>query len=104
MRRHLRATITAYSPRSRNRGLDHVNRDKAAADKAEISLSREDDDSIRFLADLLAEPLDSIAELYGREVARSRPRARVTTFLPVVVSRLVRRLGVRGRVEARRID
>jgi hypothetical protein len=83
-----------------------VNRDpfKAAADKAEISLSREDQDSIRSLADLLAEPLDSIAELYAQELARLRPRARVTTFLPLVVSHLVRRLRVRGRAEARRTD
>ncbi len=65
-------------------GWTHVNRDpfKAAADKAETSLSREDQDSIRSLADLLAKPLDSIAELYAQELARLRPRARVTTFLP----------------------
>ena len=83
-----------------------MNRDpfKAAADKAEISLSREDQDSIRSLADRLAEPLDSIPELYAQELARLRPRARVTTFLPLVVSRLVRRLRVRGRAEARRTD
>jgi hypothetical protein len=81
-----------------------MNRDsfKVAADKAQTSLSREDEDSIRFLADLLAEPLDSIAELYARELARLRPRARVTAFLPLVVSRLVRRLRSQG--EAPRTD
>ena len=82
--------------------MDRVDRNpfKAAADKAEISLSREDEDSIRSLADLLAEPLESIADLYARELARLRPSARVTAFLPLVVSRLVRRLRARGRSEA----
>jgi hypothetical protein len=95
--------MTANSPKSWDRDLDRVDRDpfKAAADKAEISLSREDDDSICSLADLLAEPLDPIADLYARELARLRLRARVTTFLPLVVSRLVRRLRARGRSEAR---
>ena len=84
--------------------MDRVDRNpfKAAADKADISLSREDEDSIRSLADLLAEPLDSIADLYARELARLRPSARVTTFLPLVVSRLVRRLRARRRSEALR--
>jgi len=93
-------------PSSRKRALDHVNREsfKAAEDKAHTSLSREDEDSIRSLADLLAEPLDLIAELYARELARLRPRARLTTFLPLVVSRLVRRRRLRGRAEARRTD
>jgi hypothetical protein len=90
------------APKSGN--LDRADRDpfKAATDRAEISLSREDEDSIRSLADLRVEPLDPIADLYARELARLRPSARVTTFLPGVVSRVVRRLRARGRSEALR--
>jgi hypothetical protein len=73
---------------------------KAAADKADVSLSREDEDSIRSLAAELEKPLDLIAENYGRELARLRRRARVTTFLPIVVSRLIRRRSAEGRLTA----
>jgi hypothetical protein len=64
---------------------------KAAADKASVSLSREDEISIRSLASELHAPLNVVAELYSEELARLRRDARVTTFLPLVVSRLVRR-------------
>jgi hypothetical protein len=70
---------------------------KAAADVAEISLSHADEDSIRSLAEELHEPFDLVAEIYRRELARLRRGARVTTFLPQVVSRLVRRRGGRRR-------
>jgi Protein of unknown function (DUF3562) len=73
---------------------------KAAADKAEVSLSREDEDSIRALAADLERPLEVVAETYGRELARLRRGARVTTFLPIVVSRLVRRRSAEGRMTA----
>ena len=63
----------------------------AAASKAHLSLSREDEDSIRSLAEDLHEPLELVAEIYGRELATLGSTARVTTFLPLVVSRLVRR-------------
>ena len=58
---------------------------------AEISLSTEHQDSIRVLANELRAPVDVVARIYGRELARLRSSARVTTFLPLVVSRLVRR-------------
>jgi hypothetical protein len=58
---------------------------------AEISLSREHQDSIRVLAEELRAPVSLVAEIYGRELERLRPKARVTTFLSLVVSRLVRR-------------
>jgi hypothetical protein len=61
------------------------------ADKSKIPLSREDEASIHSLAQELRAPLNLVAELYGRELARLRPSARVTTFLPLLVSRLVRR-------------
>ena len=64
---------------------------KATADRAGVSLLPEDENSIRSLAVELHAPLDVVAEQYGREVARLRRNARVTTFLPLVVSRLVRR-------------
>ncbi len=64
---------------------------EAAAGEAKVLLSREDEDSIRSLAEELHEPLDLVAEIYARELARLRRSARVTTFLPLVVSRLVRR-------------
>jgi hypothetical protein len=64
---------------------------KAAADNAGVPLSREDEISIRSLAAELQAPLHVVAELYSRELARLRRDARVTTFLPLVVSRLVRR-------------
>jgi Protein of unknown function (DUF3562) len=73
---------------------------KAAADKAEVSLSREDEDSIRALAAELERPLEVVAENYGRELARLRRDARVTAFLPIVVSRLVRRRSAEGRLTA----
>jgi hypothetical protein len=62
-----------------------------ANDAAEISLSTEHQDSIRVLANELRAPVDLVARIYGRELARLRSSARVTTFLPLVVSRLVRR-------------
>ena len=67
---------------------------EVAADESEIPLSREDEDSIHSLAEELHAPLNQVAELYGRELARLRASARVTTFLPLVVSRLVRRLHI----------
>jgi hypothetical protein len=66
-----------------------------AADEAEVALSREDESSIRSLAEELREPRDLIAASYRRELARLRRSARVTAFLPLVVSRLVRRRGAR---------
>jgi hypothetical protein len=64
-----------------------------AADEAEVALSREDESSIRSLAEELREPRDLIAAIYRRELARLRQGARVTAFLPLVVNRLVRRRG-----------
>jgi hypothetical protein len=60
-------------------------------DVAEISLSPEHQDSIRVLAKELLASVDLVARIYGRELERLRLSARVTTFLPLVVSRLVRR-------------
>ena len=57
---------------------------KAAADKTGVFFVREDQDSIRSLAEELHQPLDLVAEVYGRELARLRPSARVTTFLPLL--------------------
>ena len=73
--------------------MNQINQDVSndAAEKAEIPLSREDQDSIRILAQELRAPVDLVTKLYGRELARLRPNARVTTFLALVVSRLVRR-------------
>jgi hypothetical protein len=64
---------------------------KAAAEKTKVSLSPLDEEAIRALADELDAPLSRVAEVYGRELARLASKARVTTFLPLVVSRLVRR-------------
>src|SRR5262249_33072411 len=71
---------------------------KAAAGRAEVSFSREDEESIRSLAGELGEPLELVAEMYGHELGRLRRGARVTSFLPLVVSRLVRRRRVQGRL------
>jgi hypothetical protein len=60
-------------------------------DAAEISLSPEHQDSIRVLAKELRASVDLVARIYGRELERLRLSARVTTFLPLLVSRLVRR-------------
>jgi hypothetical protein len=57
---------------------------------AEISLSPEHQDSIRVLAEELRAPVGLVAEIYRRELERLRPKAPVTTFLSLVVSRLVR--------------
>jgi hypothetical protein len=64
---------------------------KAAAAKPKVTLSRSDEDAIRSLANELHVSLSRVAELYARELARLAPTARLTTFLPLVVSRLVRR-------------
>jgi hypothetical protein len=69
---------------------------EAAAAEAKVSLSREDEDSIRSLAEELREPFDLVAAVYARELARLRRSARVTTFLPLVVSRLVCRRRARA--------
>jgi hypothetical protein len=74
-----------------------------AADEVEVALSREDESSIRSLAEELREPRDLIATIYRRELTRLRRSARVTAFLPLVVSRLVRRRGAR-RSDALRDD
>jgi hypothetical protein len=70
--------------------VDEVDEDvfKAAAERTKVSLSRLDEDAIRALADELDAPLSRVAEVYGRELARLMSKARVTTFLPLVVSRL----------------
>jgi hypothetical protein len=60
-------------------------------DTAETGLPTEHQDLIRVLAEELRVPLDLVAEIYARELERLRPNARVTTFLPLLVSRLVRR-------------
>jgi uncharacterized protein DUF3562 len=64
-----------------------------------IVFSREDEAAIRALADELRVPREVIAQAYGRELAPLRERARVMTFLPLVVSRRVRRL----QLDARRL-
>jgi hypothetical protein len=63
----------------------------AGVDPANAALSREDETSIRSLAEELRVPVNRVAELYAQELARLRTTARFTTFLPLVVSRLVRR-------------
>jgi len=63
----------------------------AGVDLVSTALSREDEASIRSLAEELRMPVNRVAEIYGRELARLRLTARFTTFLPLVVSRLVRR-------------
>jgi hypothetical protein len=68
---------------------------KAAAEKTKVTLSRLDEDAIRSLANEFHVPLSRVAEVYARELARLASTARVTTFLPLVVSRLVRRSGAR---------
>jgi hypothetical protein len=73
----------------------HADFPGTAADEAEVALSREDESSIRSLAEELREPRDLVAAIYRRELARLRRSARVTAFLPLVVSRLVRRRGAR---------
>jgi hypothetical protein len=55
---------------------------KAAAGRAEVSFSREDEESIRSLAGELGEPLELVAETYGHELGRLRRSARVAAFLP----------------------
>jgi hypothetical protein len=64
---------------------------KAVAEKTKVSLSPLDKDAIRTLTDELDVPLSRVAEVYGRELARLASKARVTAFLPLVVSHLVRR-------------
>jgi hypothetical protein len=56
-----------------------------------VSLSKVDEDAIRSLASELGAPVHLVQEIYTRELARLAPHARVKTFLPLVVSRLVRR-------------
>jgi hypothetical protein len=74
--------------------VDRTNADlpRTVADGAEVGLSREDESSIRSLAEELREPRDLIEAVYRRELARLR---RSTAFRPLVVSRLVRRRGGR---------
>ena len=67
----------------------------APADEPKVPLSREDESSMRSLAEELREPRDLIAAAYRRELARLQRSARVTAFLPLVVSRLVRRRGAK---------
>jgi len=55
------------------------------------TLSREDEVAIRSLSEELRIPLDVVAATYARELAPLKQGARVTTFLPLVVSRRVRR-------------
>lgn len=62
-----------------------------ATEMAEAPLSREDDASIRALSEELKVEPALVARAYKRELARLRANARVTTFLPLIVSRLVRR-------------
>ncbi len=84
--------------------MNGIDRDvsRAGADKAELPLAREDEKWVRFLAEELREPFDLVAESYGRELVRLRRSARVMTFLPLVVSRLLRRRGVRRKPDASR--
>jgi hypothetical protein len=70
---------------------DRLTETGAGADPAKVALTREDEASIRSLAEELRLPVSRVAELYARELARLRVTARFTTFLPLVVSRLVRR-------------
>jgi hypothetical protein len=64
---------------------------EAGVDPVQVALSREDEASIRTLAEELRVPVNRVKEIYARELARLRLTARFTTFLPLVVSRLVRR-------------
>jgi hypothetical protein len=57
----------------------------------EVPLSKVDEDAIYSLASELDAPLHLVARIYRREFARLARGARVKTFLPLVVSRLVRR-------------
>ncbi len=68
----------------------------AALETSHVALSREDEASIRSLAEELHKSQDVVAEKYRRELVAIRAAARVTTFLPLVVSRLVRRNLVQG--------
>jgi hypothetical protein len=64
---------------------------EAGVDPVQVALSREDEASIRILAEELRVPTSRVKEIYARELSRLRLTARFTTFLPLVVSRLVRR-------------
>ena len=64
---------------------------EGGVDPVQVALSREDEVSIRTLAEELRVPVNRVKEIYARELARLRLTARFTTFLPLVVSRLVRR-------------
>jgi hypothetical protein len=71
---------------------------KKASENSTPSLSRVDEEAIRSLARDLRAPFEVIAEIYRRELVRLATSARVKTFLPSVVSRLVRRRGIEGRL------
>jgi hypothetical protein len=71
--------------------VDRLTELEAGADPLQVALSREDEASIRTLAEELRVPVNRVKEIYARELARLRLTARFTTFLPLVVSRLVRR-------------
>jgi hypothetical protein len=60
-------------------------------DTTKAPLSREDDACIRALSEELNVEPALVAKAYERELARLRASARVTAFLPLIVTRLVRR-------------
>ena len=71
---------------------DQLKQPEAPAPASErFSLSREDQTAIHSLATELQASTERIAETYGRELTQLRKDARVMAFLPLVVSRIVRR-------------
>ena len=63
---------------------------KPAVENPSISLSHDDEVTIHSLSQELDVPNDQVTETYRRELARLRKSARVTLFLPLVVSHRVR--------------